>query len=55
MSLPAVTCPACGGELILRKNKKNGNQFYGCSSFPACLKVFTLREHRVLTYRERGV
>lgn len=34
-------CPECEkhgrkGELVERKNKSNGNSFYGCSSYPAC-------------------
>jgi restriction system protein len=32
-------CPKCGSELLLRvakKGPKEGNEFYGCSSFPKC-------------------
>ena len=34
-------CPDCekhgrDGELLERKNKSNGNSFYGCSKYPAC-------------------
>lgn len=29
-----VTCPKCGGKLVLRKGK-NG-EFYGCANFPKC-------------------
>jgi restriction system protein len=32
-------CPKCGSSLKLRKARKGrnvGNQFYGCSSYPAC-------------------
>ena len=29
-----ISCPVCGGELILRKGKFG--MFYGCSSFPGC-------------------
>ncbi|MFW9990763.1 MAG: DNA topoisomerase [Candidatus Odinarchaeota archaeon] len=29
-------CPRCGGKLVVRKNKKTGNNFLGCSSYPKC-------------------
>lgn len=29
-------CPRCGGKLVLRTNKKDGSQFYGCSNYPNC-------------------
>ena len=29
-----ITCPSCGGELVLRKGKFG--MFYGCSSYPGC-------------------
>lgn len=35
----ALICPLCGSKLVLRTAKKGtneGNQFYGCSSFPKC-------------------
>lgn len=30
-----VTCPKCGGNVIVRKTKK-GKPFYGCSNYPQC-------------------
>ena len=30
-----VTCPKCGGELVIRKTKK-GRRFYGCENGPEC-------------------
>ncbi|MCL6478126.1 MAG: type I DNA topoisomerase [Peptococcaceae bacterium] len=30
-----VKCPACTGELVLRRSKK-GRTFYGCSNYPDC-------------------
>lgn len=33
------TCPKCGNEMMLRTAKKGanaGNQFWGCSNYPAC-------------------
>lgn len=33
----APRCPQChDGRLVERKNRKNGQRFYGCSSYPAC-------------------
>lgn len=29
-------CPRCGGELVLRVSRKDGNRFYGCSNYPNC-------------------
>lgn len=31
-----LTCKRCGSTMILRKNKKNGEEFYGCSNYPKC-------------------
>lgn len=30
-----VRCPACGGEIVIRKTKK-GRRYYGCSNNPDC-------------------
>jgi len=30
------TCPKCGGTLILRQNRTNGNALYGCANYPTC-------------------
>lgn len=30
-----VSCPVCGGGIVLRRSKK-GRKFYGCNSFPDC-------------------
>jgi len=29
-------CPLCGSMLVLRKNRRTGAEFYGCSSYPDC-------------------
>jgi hypothetical protein len=29
-------CPCCGSPLVLRTAKNTGNQFLGCSKYPAC-------------------
>ena len=30
-------CPACGSGMILRRNSKSGEAFWGCSLYPQCL------------------
>lgn len=36
-SIPDVlTCSRCSIPMVLRKNKKNGEKFYGCSAYPKC-------------------
>jgi DNA topoisomerase-1 len=35
-SLPLAKCPQCGGDIVARKTKKRGKEFYGCSNYPAC-------------------
>ena len=32
----SAQCPKCGGELITRRNKGNGNRFLGCIAYPLC-------------------
>ena len=42
----ATVCPKCGAALVLRTAKTGrtaGNQFYGCSGFPKCRYVRTMR------------
>lgn len=29
-------CPKCGSRMVLRKNSKTNNEFYGCSKYPNC-------------------
>ncbi len=29
-------CPDCGGMLVIRKNRRNGEAFYGCQNYPKC-------------------
>lgn len=30
---------SCGGNLVVRKNKANGNKFLGCTNYPKCTKT----------------
>jgi hypothetical protein len=36
---PNRVCPICGGRLVLRTNKSNGEQFWGCHDYPKCMFV----------------
>jgi len=36
-----VECP-CGGKVIIRTNKKDGNKFGGCEKFPHCRNIFDM-------------
>lgn len=41
-SSAGVACPKCGAAMVLRTAKKGanaGNQFWGCSKYPACKKI----------------
>lgn len=29
-------CPLCSGDLVIRKNRKDGKSFFGCSNYPKC-------------------
>jgi len=35
-SIDAMICNRCGNTMVLRQNKKNGEEFYGCSNYPKC-------------------
>lgn len=35
-------CPKSGHSMVKRTNLKNGNQFWGCSAFPACRKTMEI-------------
>ena len=29
-------CPECGGPMVSRKRKSDGQRFWGCATYPAC-------------------
>ncbi|MHA1166852.1 MAG: DNA topoisomerase [Candidatus Hodarchaeales archaeon] len=31
-----IKCPKCGAFMVMRKNKKTGESFYGCQAYPKC-------------------
>jgi DNA topoisomerase-1 len=35
-SVPLATCPKCGGDIVARKNRGRGKEFYGCTNYPQC-------------------
>ncbi|ASJ12039.1 DNA topoisomerase I [Thermococcus thioreducens] len=35
-------CPKCGGDLVVRYNRKTGKRFVGCSSWPKCNVTYPL-------------
>lgn len=35
-------CPKCGGDLVVRYNKKTGKRFVGCSNWPNCNVTYPL-------------
>ncbi|HPX25904.1 MAG TPA: type I DNA topoisomerase [Treponemataceae bacterium] len=37
-SIPLASCPrpGCGGEIVARKTKGRGKEFYGCTNYPDC-------------------
>jgi DNA topoisomerase-1 len=37
-----IKCPVCNAPLIERKNKR-GKTFYGCSTYPACKFISSLK------------
>jgi DNA topoisomerase-1 len=35
-SIPLAKCPKCGGDIVARKTKGRGQEFYGCTNYPQC-------------------
>lgn len=35
-SIPVAVCPNCGGDVVARKTKGRGKEFYGCANYPVC-------------------
>ena len=35
-SIPLAKCPKCTGEIVARKTKGRGKEFYGCTNYPEC-------------------
>jgi DNA topoisomerase-1 len=35
-SVPLAKCPLCSGDVISRKTKGRGKEFYGCANYPNC-------------------
>ena len=44
---PAPGCPRCGADMVLRTARRGanqGNQFWGCSTFPKCRNTIALED-----------
>ena len=39
-----VLCPVCGNRMVLRRSKRDGNQFWGCSKYPGCRGIRQVAE-----------
>jgi len=35
-SIPLAKCPKCDGDVVARKTKGRGKEFYGCTNYPDC-------------------
>ena len=35
-SIPLAKCPKCNGDVVARKTKGRGKEFYGCTNYPDC-------------------
>jgi DNA topoisomerase-1 len=35
-SIPLAVCPKCGGDIVARKTRGRGKEFYGCTNYPEC-------------------
>jgi DNA topoisomerase-1 len=35
-SVPLAKCPKCGGDIVARKTRGRGKEFYGCANYPEC-------------------
>ena len=35
-SVTTPRCPSCDGPMVLRTNRREGNNFWGCQRYPAC-------------------
>jgi len=35
-SIPLAKCPKCDGDIVARKTKGRGKEFYGCTNYPEC-------------------
>ncbi len=36
-----TVCSRCGSAMVLRKNRQNGEEFYGCSNYPRCKNIMS--------------
>jgi len=52
--IEGVTCDKCNSPIVIRKGKKLGTEFGGCSKFPHCKRTFSLDGEPIQkTFRKR--
>ena len=44
---PIGPCPACGGPLMLRERRSDGNKFIACSGYPDCRNTYNVPPGRL--------
>ena len=49
----ALSCPACGGAMVLRRGKYG--PFFGCGQFPCCRETLSLAEGTYRLLQRRGM
>lgn len=37
-------CPECGEDMVKRRNRATGEEFYGCSMYPQCDGTVSINE-----------
>lgn len=40
--IEGVECDKCGSPIVIRKSSKSGKEFYACSAYPRCKRIFSL-------------
>lgn len=51
-------CDKCGSKIIIKISKKTGKEFYGCSGWPKCKRLFdengVVKEFKKRTFKKKG-
>lgn len=43
-------CPECGEDMVKRRNRSTGEEFYGCSMYPQCNGTESIGDYRKPDY-----
>jgi ssDNA-binding Zn-finger/Zn-ribbon topoisomerase 1 len=38
-----ILCPCCSGQLVVRENSVTGHKFLGCTNYPDCIEIITVK------------